>query len=153
MAPWSGEPRYSTVIQSGNLLFTADCDEVAAAKLLEAALAEEFEFSVPVVVRRVDSLRRELAGCPFPDALADRASLLHAGWSRAKLPKSLPADLAPFAKAGERITVDGSCLWIDFVGGVARSKVTSAVLDRLVDGTVTLRNSKTLAAILAAAAK
>ncbi|MBL8753694.1 MAG: DUF1697 domain-containing protein [Planctomycetes bacterium] len=139
-----------TVIQSGNLLFTADGDELTAAKTLERALAEEFGFAVPVVVRRLDALRRDLAGCPFPDAQAERANLLHAGWSRAKWPKSLAADLAPYATAGERIAVAGSCLWIDFVGGVARSKVTSAVLDRLVGGTVTLRNSKTFAAILAA---
>lgn len=75
---------------------------------------------------------------------------MHAGWSRAKWPKTLAADLAPYAKAGERIAVAGACLWIDFTGGVARSKVTSAVLDRLVAGSVTLRNSKTFAAILGA---
>lgn len=142
-----------TVIQSGNLLFTADRDELAAATVLEEALAEEFGFAVPVVVRRLDTLRRDLAACPFPDAQADRANLLHAGWSRAKWPKSLAADLAPYAKAGERIAVVGTCVWIDFVGGVARSKVTSAVLDRLVDGSVTLRNTKTLAAILGAASE
>jgi uncharacterized protein (DUF1697 family) len=140
-----------TVIQSGNLLFTAACDEPAAAKVLEEALADQFGFAVPVVVRRVDTLRRDLAGCPFPDAQADRANLLHAGWSMGKWPKSLAADLAHFAKAGERVAVAGSCLWVDFLGGVARSKVTSAVIDRLGGGTVTLRNTNTLAAILAAA--
>ncbi len=139
----------ATVIQTGNLLFTADVDELAAAKTLERALAEEFGFAVPVVVRRLDALRRDLAECPFAEARTERPSLLHAGWSRAKLPKTLAADLAPYAKGGERIAVVGHCVWIDFVGGVARSKVTSAVLDRLVEGTVTLRNSKTFAAILA----
>jgi uncharacterized protein (DUF1697 family) len=139
-----------TVIQSGNLLFTTGHDESTAAKTLERALAEEFGFAVPVVVRTLDTLRRDLAACPFPEAQAERANLVHAGWSREKPPKSLAADLAPYAKAGERIAVVGKCVWIDFVGGVARSKVTSAVLDRLVGGTVTLRNAKTFAAILAA---
>ncbi|MFY9341269.1 MAG: hypothetical protein WAT39_02185, partial [Planctomycetota bacterium] len=56
---------------------------------------------------------------------------------------------APYCKAGEQIAVRGGALWVDFTGGVARSKLTSAVLDRAVGGTVTLRNSRTIAAIAA----
>lgn len=140
----------ATVIQSGNLLFTAAGTEDKQAAALERALEGTFGFAVPVVVRRLEALRRDLDECPFADAREERANLLHAGWSRAKFAPRLAKDLQAYAKAGERIAVRGGCLWIDFAGGVARSKLTSAVLDRLVGGTVTLRNSKTLAAILAA---
>ena len=139
-----------TVIQSGNLLFTAAGTEDKQATALERALAAEFGFEVPVVVRRRDALQQDLDGCPFGDALASRPNLLHAGWSRAALSPRLATAIEPYAKAGERIAVRGGCLWIDFENGVARSKVTSAVLDRLVGSSVTMRNGKTLAAILAA---
>ncbi|MGB3966065.1 MAG: DUF1697 domain-containing protein [Planctomycetota bacterium] len=139
----------ATFIQSGNLLFTAAIDQIAAAKTLERAIAEDLGFAVPVVVRQLAALRADLAACPLAAALCERPGHLHLGVSREPFPKSLPAALAPYCKAGEQIAVRGGALWVDFTGGVARSKLTSAVLDRAVGGTVTLRNSRTIAAIAA----
>ena len=56
--------------------------------------------------------------------------------------------LAAEATLGERVEVHGAALWIDFAGGVARSKLTSARLDRVVGGVVTLRNLGTVRALV-----
>lgn len=57
------------------------------------------------------------------------------------------AALAPYCRNGERLAVSGDAVWIDYAGGVARSRLTSAVLDRCVGSTVTLRNWKSVQAI------
>jgi uncharacterized protein (DUF1697 family) len=57
--------------------------------------------------------------------------------------------VAAYCTMGECVAVRGGALWIDFTGGVARSKLTSAVLDRVVGGTVTLRNLNSARAIAA----
>jgi uncharacterized protein (DUF1697 family) len=45
--------------------------------------------------------------------------------------------------SGKRPQV-GDVLWLHFTGGVARSKLTPALLDRLVGSPVTMRNWRTV---------
>ena len=61
--------------------------------------------------------------------------------------------LEPYCTAGEQVEVRGQAIWIDHAGGVARSKLTPAVLDRVFGSTVTMRNIKTLRAVAAMAAR
>jgi uncharacterized protein (DUF1697 family) len=48
------------------------------------------------------------------------------------------------AANGERITQVGDAIWIHYAGGVARSKLSPALLDRLVGSPVTGRNWRTV---------
>lgn len=142
----------ATYINSGNLVFTANGAPESLARQLAAAIAAEFGFEVPVLVRSGKDLARDLAGCPFADALPERAAHLHVGYGQGTLRASQVAQLEPYRASAERVVVCGQAVWIDFANGVARSKLTSAVLDRVFGGTVTLRNHNTLAAIVALAA-
>lgn len=136
----------ATYVQSGNLVGATPLAAGPAAQQLEQALAEAFGFLVPVVARSGADFARDLAACPFPGGKPEQ---VHVGYSRLQVPTSLPADVASHGTAGERVSVRGGVLWIDFAGGVARSKLTSAVLDRACGGTVTLRNLRSARAIAA----
>jgi uncharacterized protein (DUF1697 family) len=48
------------------------------------------------------------------------------------------------AANGERIFQIGDALWVHFAGGVARSKLSPALLDRLIGSTATARNWRTV---------
>ncbi len=149
MAMQLGWTDVATYLQSGNLVFTAVVDVVGASKQLERALAEQFDFTVPVVIRRGEEFARDVAACPFPEAATERPQLVHVGYSREPLRASMANELTAYCTAGERVIVREQAMWIDFVGGVARAKLTSAVLDRVVGGIVTLRNLKSARAIAA----
>lgn len=136
----------TTHVQSGNLVAATPLAADAAAQQLERALAAAFGFLVPVVARSGADFARDLAACPFPGGKPEQ---VHVGYSRLPVPASLPADVASYCTAGERVAVRGGVLWVDFAGGVARSKLTSAVLDRACSGTVTLRNLRSARAIAA----
>ena len=58
------------------------------------------------------------------------------------------AALEAYCTNSERPAVQGTFLWIDYASGVGRSKVTPAVLDRACGGSVTMRNVKTLHAVI-----
>jgi uncharacterized protein (DUF1697 family) len=45
---------------------------------------------------------------------------------------------------GEKVALVGDALWVDYAGGVGRSKLTPALLDRLVGSPVTARNWNTV---------
>lgn len=142
-----GWQQVATYIASGNVLFAGKQTAAAAERALEQAIARHFGFEVPVVVRTAAQWRAFAAGSPFRDAEKARPNALHLGSSKATPGRGAAAALQQYAKSGERIVIDGGAIWIDFAGGVAGSKLTPAVLDRLVGSPVTMRNWKTVQAI------
>lgn len=133
-----------THVQSGNLVFGARGAPAELERALETAIEARFGFAVPVVVR---------AGAVFhtyapPAAFAAvPPNLLHLALAKGPLPAAAAKELAQYCKAGERVQIVGDAIWIDFAGGVAGSKLTSAVLDRTFGSTVTARNWKSVQAI------
>lgn len=147
---WS-EPR--TYIQSGNLVFGARGKAQALEQRLEQGLEERFGFAVPVVVRDERAWRALVQANPWP-ALAEKdpAHVL-AGLAQAAIRRSAAAELAERAQAPERVALAGGALWLHYATGIARSKLTPALLDRCAGSSVTARNWTTvleLASMLAA---
>lgn len=130
-------------IQSGNLVFAA----VAAPARLEAELEEAIEgrfgLSIPVLVRAAAHWRATVQGNPFPEA--SRSAPNHVLLALSKEPPREEAveNLQERARGGERVTRVGDALWIHYASGVARSKLSPAVLDRLVGSPVSARNWRT----------
>ncbi len=142
-----GWAQVATYIQSGSVVFTADGDAAAAEQQLEAAIELHFGFAVPVIVRSANEWQRAAASCPFADAAAQRPALVHLGFSKQPPRAGAAQALAPYCRAGERVVLQQGAIWIDYQGGVARSKLTPVVLDRAIGSTVTLRNVKSVRAI------
>lgn len=136
--------RVQTYIQSGNLVFSTPIAPSAAELALEQGIRRRFGFAVDVVIRTGAAWRAYAAGTPFADAQSERPHLLHLGLSK-RPPKPDAADkLREYARSGERIEILDDAIWIDFGGSVASSKLTPAVLDRVVGSTVTARNWRTV---------
>ena len=134
----------ATYIQSGNLVFTATGKAPALEAELETALARHFGFEVPTLVRSAREWSALVAANPLPElAEADSAHLL-VGLTKAKPRKEALAELRARAQGKERVELAGGALWLHYADGVARSKLTPAVLDRAVGSTVTARNWRTV---------
>lgn len=140
-----------TYIQSGNLVFDAAASAAEAERSLTAAIAERFGFDVSVIVRPIGDLVRAAGSCPFTHAAEERPSLVHIGLAKNRISASAAQTLSPYCTSGERVLVKGQLIWADYSSGVARSKLTPAVLDRGFGSAVTMRNVKTLRAIAAMA--
>jgi uncharacterized protein (DUF1697 family) len=139
----------STYINSGNLVFTAGGEPGALAPKLAAAIEDHFGFVVPVIVRTAAAWRGYAAQSAFADAETARPNALHVALAAGAPPRDVAKLLQPYCSAGERVAVRGDALWIDFAGGVAKSKLTPAVLDRVVGAPVTARNWRTAQALAA----
>jgi uncharacterized protein (DUF1697 family) len=131
-------------IQSGNLVFSTSATPTAVEIELERAIERRFHLHIPVIVRDAADWPAYFAGNPFPKAssVAPNAVML----ALAKTPPKLEAVSALRSRStnGERIVQVGDALWIHFAGGVARSKISQALLDRLVGSPVTMRNWRTV---------
>ncbi|MEL6430680.1 MAG: DUF1697 domain-containing protein [Planctomycetota bacterium] len=145
-----GNPR--TYVNSGNLVLEATASPAKVEAALEAAIEAEFGFEVPVAVRTVQELVKVRDACPYPDEAEERGNLVHAGFAKGKLERPAAAAAEEHAGSEERVAFVGrgrsAALWVDYAGGVARSKLTPAVLDRAAGGSVTMRNARTLAKLI-----
>lgn len=136
-----------TYAQSGNLVFRARGAPEDLEHALERAIAARLGLEVPVIVRSAADWAKYAKGSAFADAESERPKMLHLGLAKDRVSPRCLDDLARHCTAGERVALDGDALWIDYGGGVARSKLTPAALDRAVGSVVTARNWNTVQAL------
>lgn len=139
----------TTYIQSGNLVGACKEPPAEAAQNLAAAIEARFGFVVPVVVCTRDEWHAMLAGNPFSSAARERPNLLHLAVAQVPLGAEHAAALTARAGANEQVAAAAGGLWLDYGDGVARSKLTPAVLDKAAGAPMTARNFRTVQALAA----
>jgi uncharacterized protein (DUF1697 family) len=130
-----GHADVRTHIQSGNVLFatgTRSAERVATG--LEQAIERDLGFATAVMVRTAAELTAALEADPFPGA--DPAAL-HVGFLR-RAPDGEP-DVTPAAGPDEARLV-GREVHLHYPGGMGRSKLTGAWLEKRIGVPLTVRN-------------
>jgi uncharacterized protein (DUF1697 family) len=131
-------------IQSGNLLFKA---EATAAKLeteLEQAIEQTFGLTIPVIVRAAADWSAYIHSNPYPQASQEEPNRVMLALSKLPPNQDVVAGLQLYTTGGERIKQVDDTLWIHYSSGSGRSKLSPAVLDRMVGSSVTTRNWRTV---------
>lgn len=131
-------------VQSGNLVFEAAGEPGGLEAELERAIERTFELSIAVVVRAAADWPGYVAGNPFPGASESAPNAVMLALSKAPPKPGAVEGLLERAVDGERVERVGDALWIHYAGGSARSKLSPALLNRLVGSPVTLRNWRTV---------
>jgi uncharacterized protein (DUF1697 family) len=143
-----------TYIQSGNVAFRATA---AVAKKLPVALARgiaaHVDLAVPVIVRDVDALAAVARGNPFIGANAKADDIdtaeLHVGFLAEAPDAARVAALDPRRSPPDEFVVRGAEVYFRFPGGVGKTKLTTPYFDAKLATTITLRNWRTVHALLA----
>lgn len=134
-----------TYIATGNILFRSAADAVALQGTL-AGVLKRHDLDNAVFLRRPDELGRTISGNPFADATGERPNHILAVFLNE--PPS-PDGLGALQRhAGpERIAAVGRELFVDYVAGVGRSKLTPALIERRLGQPGTARNMNTVKAL------
>lgn len=137
-----------TYANSGNLVALGAPDDDVAARVA-AALADRLDGDLRVVALTADRAAAVLAADPFPDAVADHPSHVQVHVS----PEPVDADaLARLVEdRPERVAVVDGVLYVDYVVGIGRSKLTPALVDKAAGTWTTARNWNTLTRLVAMA--
>jgi uncharacterized protein (DUF1697 family) len=138
---WSDVQSY---IQSGNLVFTAAATVVSLETELERAIERRFGLSIPVIVRGAADWQAYVESNPYPAASQSEPNRVMLVLSKTPPESGAVEELRERAANGERIMPVGDALWIHYAGGMGRSKLSTALLDRLVGSSVTARNWRTV---------
>ena len=131
-------------IQSGNLLFTAGADRARLETDLECAIERQFGLSIPIIVRAAADWPTYVGSNPYPDASASEPNSVMLALAKAPPKEGAGEQLQERAGSGQRVVQVGDALWLHYGNGMAKSKLTTSLLDRLVGSPVTARNWRTV---------
>jgi uncharacterized protein (DUF1697 family) len=146
-----GLARVETYIASGNLVFESDLSAASVKELIAGVLRERFGLAAnDPLIRTPAALAVAIEGNPFADAAAERPNLLQLTFLDSAPDEAAAAALAAY-HGPERLHLAGDHLYIDFVEGIARSKLTPAFLAKALRGPATGRNWNTANKLLALA--
>jgi uncharacterized protein (DUF1697 family) len=138
----------ATYIQSGNVAFRAPS---AVAKKLPAALQRAIsaraKIDVPVIIRDAAALSAVALGNPYLKAGVDPGEL-HVGFLADAPPPARVATLDLGRSPPDEFVVNGAEVYFRFPKGVGKTKLTVTYFDAKLGTTITLRNWRTLGALL-----
>jgi uncharacterized protein (DUF1697 family) len=137
-----------TYIQSGNVLFAVPAARARGlATRLTGLVAARHGLRVPVVLRSVEALRAAVRGNPLLEGGADPATLHVAFLAEPPAPAAAAA-LDPGRSPPDAFALVGGELFLSFPNGMARTRLTSDYLDRTLGTTCTVRNWRTVVALV-----
>lgn len=140
----AGACEVRTYIQSGNVVFAAaSADAAQIAERVRLAIARQYGFETPVVLRSAVEWRAALEHNPFLAEGAD-PQMLHIAFLADAPSRVRAAALDPRRSPGDRFQLRGRELYLHLPNGVARSKLTNAWIDSSLSTTSTLRNWRTV---------
>jgi uncharacterized protein (DUF1697 family) len=135
----------TTYIQSGNVIFRAKSSLVRRLpELITEFLSGELGVNAPVLVRSARELREVLHNNPFLRRRSAKPEHLHVGFLADAPTRSQVEALDPERSAGDAFEVRGREIHLCCPNGLARTKLTVAYFDKVLDTTTTLRNWRTV---------
>jgi uncharacterized protein (DUF1697 family) len=143
----AGYPDVETYVQSGNLLVETRVGAARLAADVEAALQVDLGLDVDAVVRTGSQLRKVLAANPFlGEGLP--TSALHVGFCKTKPARAAVAALEARDFGRDRATVVGADVYLCYPDGQGRSKMSGAMLEKILGAPITVRNWNVTTALM-----
>jgi uncharacterized protein (DUF1697 family) len=136
-----------TLVQSGNIVLTAERRPDELAEELERAIANEFGVSTPVVVRTREELAAVVAFDPLGD-LADSHKLYQVSFLSAEPAPEALAEIAEVDVEPERFVHRGREIYAWHPDGIQRSRLAKLLSDKRLGVKVTARNWRTTTKLL-----
>jgi uncharacterized protein (DUF1697 family) len=142
----AGEVR--TYIQSGNVLFTATAPEaLRAAARVSKRVEERFGFRTLVIVRSGVELETVARENPFVPGGED-PSRLHVAFLADRPAADGAASLDRDRSPPDSFALNGREIYLCLPNGMARTRLTNDYLDRALSTTCTIRNWRTVLALV-----
>ncbi len=140
-----GHTEVQTILQSGNVVFTAPRTKVAdMERALADALEAEFGFAVPVMCRTGPQLDRVVADNPFAKAAKAEGKSVHVAFASGPVKASKLADVDVERLAPDEFSAGQEELYLHYPNGQGRSKMTIDVFEKPLGVDLTSRNWNTV---------
>jgi uncharacterized protein (DUF1697 family) len=142
-----GYPDARTLVQSGNIVLSADLAPENLGGELERAIADRFGVQTPVVVRTHDELAEIVALDPLGD-VAEEHKLYQVSFLSAEPDPQAVAKIAQEDFAPERFVHEGREIYAWHPEGIHNSRLARMLSDKRLGVVATARNWKTTTKLL-----
>jgi len=141
-----GFENVTTYIQSGNVIFDCDSDDVNDIKSkIETAIKQQYDFEVPVNVRSSCEFKEVLARVPFDDVNLETDGTKMLVTFLDKQPKSNEIDaLIEYVKSPEKLVLGDKCVYLHCPNGYGKTKLTNVFIEKKLKVIATTRNLKSV---------
>lgn len=137
-----------TYVQSGNVVAASRHRKPdAVARAITTVIRTEFGLDVPVVVRTYDELTGVVAANPFPQAAKERPKQLSVTFLEAEPDAAKVEALLAGEATADTCRVIGRELYVDYLGGMAGTRLTPQYFESRLGVRGTARNWRTVLAI------
>lgn len=136
-----------TYIQSGNVVFETSAVSRAVSSVTRAC-SREFGFEIPIVVRTARELRAVTTNNPFFEKKKTDTDALHVVFLADVPDAKSVAALDPNRSPPDELAVRGREIYLRCPNGIGRSKLTNAWFDTTLGTISTMRNWRTVLALL-----
>jgi uncharacterized protein (DUF1697 family) len=138
-----------TLLQSGNVVFrTERRDLVALSKKIENGIEQKFGFHSDVILRTSSELRDAIAKNPFAKRAGIDASRLLVSFLASEPDAEARGNVMRIKAEPEELRIDGREVYIYFPNGMARPKLSMALVERALKTSWTGRNWNTVRKLL-----
>lgn len=135
----------ATYIASGNIVLQAEADPT---KRISEIIAKQFGLDITVIGRSGDQLRAAIEANPFADQAAADPRAVHCFFASSPTGGGAIDSFDHERYAPDRLAVgalgEAGEFYASYPNGMAKSKLTNAVVDRLAGGPTTARNWNTV---------
>lgn len=144
-----GHDDVRTYVQSGNVVFATDNDDLTAVGTqLRARLGSELDVTPTVMVRTADELAAVVADNPFAEHAEDDPTKVHAAFLSEEPADPELLEFDPDSYVPEAIAVGDRVRYLHLPGGIGRSKLADDLARRRTGVEVTVRNWRTVTRLL-----
>ncbi|WP_107038648.1 DUF1697 domain-containing protein [Brumimicrobium mesophilum] len=138
-----GIPNAVTYIQSGNVIFESEKDNLAISHQIEVAILKKFGFEVPAIVRTAEELKQSIKSNPFYDDETDITKLVLTFLK--ETPKNEDIEtLKPIDSKEDKYVIKEKDVFIYCEGKYHQSKLTNNLFEKKLKVRATTRNWKTV---------
>jgi uncharacterized protein (DUF1697 family) len=139
----------STLLQSGNAVFTSSKTAAALEKAIAKQLIAKHDLDVVVVVRSAKELAAAIDANPFPAQAQKEPSAFVVMFLTNAPSRDAIKEFEGINVGPEKKTVKGREAYIHYGAGMGTSKLTNALIERVLGARGTARNWNTVTKLLA----
>mgnify|MGYP000858024652 CR=1 FL=1 len=143
-----GFTNIETYLQSGNVIFSAqDISESDLELLIHKQIQLDFAFDIPILVLRLDKLKRIIANNPLAQDESKDSSFLHVTFLASKPEQYDKAKIERKKAEGEEIAFAEDAVYLYCPQGYGRTKLTNTYIESATKIKATTRNWATTQAV------
>jgi uncharacterized protein (DUF1697 family) len=143
----SGYDDVRTYVQSGNVVLRSGSAEKALTAAVQRRLSDAFGFDIGIFVRSAAQLADVVANNPFLSPGVDHGRQLHVAFLEGVPGRRALAALDPHRAPPDELHARGREVYVWAPNGIGPSKVLHG-LDRILETSMTVRNWRTVTALL-----